>query len=103
MKVKLFRRHYGIHTLVKETEVEGTLRRYVKRNSEVDPAAGETFAVQEERLISALPNDFLPVDPSKILLTIQDKGKMGSTAQVGLSQFRNWAKYFDAFCIELCR
>ena len=105
MKVRLFKRHYGVHTMVKETEIDGTLRRYIKKydGEENKNRVGDFYTINEERLIGALPKNFLPVEPSKVLVCVQDKSKMGSTGQSNLSTFRNWAKYFDSYSIELCR
>lgn len=92
-KVLLFHRHYGVHSLVKEIEIEGRLCRYarLKRRDE--------YIVDEERLLSALPDDFMPVSPDNCLLMIGDK--RGSTGQIGLKLFKNWAKYFDSYSIEI--
>ena len=97
MKVILNHRHYGIHTPVKETEIEGKFEDYYFGEDQIN----------EDLLLKNLPEGFLPVDPSKVLLSVQtvnDKGEIiGGTGQRGLKYFRNWEKYFDAYNLELCR
>jgi hypothetical protein len=99
MKIKLWHRHHGIHNLIKESEIEGTLRKYATRKAPRE----DDYIIKEDILISALPEDFLPVKVNKIMLCVEDKNKSGSTGQRSLKKFRNWAKYFDAYTIELCR
>jgi hypothetical protein len=98
MKVILYRRHYGIHTPVKETEIDGKFEDYYLGEDQIN----------EDLLLKNLPKGFLPVDPSKVLLSVQiindETGEIVSgRGQRGLKKFRNWAKYFDAYNLELCR
>lgn len=95
MKITLTRRHYGIHDLVKEVEVPGEFSDYA--TPPADPR--DDHAVQEDKLLSALPEDFLPVPAKQVLLVVCDD--IGGTGQRGLTQFRNWAKYFDAYALNL--
>lgn len=96
MKVRLYKRHYGVHSLVKECEVEGTFRRYGKKIDGVD-----SYKINEERFLNALPEKFLPIEAKKVLLTVSEE--WGSTAISELNVFRPWAKYFDSYSIELVR
>ena len=97
MKVILNRRHFGVHTPVKEAVIEGEFTDYYLGEDQIN----------EDLLLKNLPKGFLPVDPSKVLLSVQnvnDAGEViGATGQIGLKIFRNWAKYFDAYNLELCR
>lgn len=100
MKVTLSQRHHGRHVPFKEAEIPGQFIDYA-RNGE--PEGGrfwdECFAFEEDKLIAALPEGFLPVPPSAVLLTVgQD---WGGTGQSQLTRFRPWAKYFDAYVLEL--
>lgn len=95
MKLVLNKRHYGVHSLVKEVEIEGTFRNYAKKIGDDD------YQINEQKLIESIPKDFLPVDPKNILLTVGES--WGSTGQIGLSIFKNWSKYFDCYSIELCK
>lgn len=93
MKVQLRFRSYGVHSLVKEIEVEGRFSDYCENTSKWD------YKIDEDKLIDNLPKDFLPTSPNKILVTIGNDA--GSTGQIHLNRFRNWAKYFDCYVLEL--
>jgi hypothetical protein len=100
MKVTLYRRHYGVHSRVRESEVAGSFAEWA---IQTDPAPGpqwrESLRIREAELIAALPKGFLPVAPGLVLLTVGDA--TGGTGLVGLQVFRSWAKYFDAYALEL--
>ena len=96
MKIQLTRRHYGVHDLVKETDIPGTLADYATvKPPSGSPYDGREFAVNEAKLAAALPEGFLPVPARRVLLGIDD------TAQSGLTVFHDWAKYFDAYMLWL--
>jgi len=98
MKIGLTRRHYGLHELVKEAEIPGELDDYATllTVSRIHP---DEYAVDEDKLLAALPKDFLPVPARRVLLMVGDED--GATGQSGLSKFRNWAKYFDAYALTI--
>lgn len=98
MKITLAHRHYGVHTQVREAEIPGDFADYATPNPE---GGHEDYAIDEDRLISALPDGFLPCPPGRILLAVDRE--TGGTGQVGLSRFRDWAKYFDAYCLNLVK
>lgn len=95
MKVVLFQRKNGYHKHIKEVEIEGVLSDYYRG---ID-------TINENLLLDKLPEDFLPINHSRVLLSVaevDDKGKVyGSIGQRGLISFMNWAKYFNAYSIEL--
>lgn len=93
MKVQLRHRHYGVHELIKEINIDGRFEDYC------DPKTNQDYIINEQKLIENLPQDFLPVPPNKILLSVSDDD--GGIGQVDLNIFRTWAKYFDSYCIEL--
>ena len=96
MKVELTRRHYGIHDLVKDAELPGQFSDYAI------PVPGTTqdeYKIDEDKLLAALPEGFLPVPTRRVLLTVRDAD--WSTGQVGLTRFKSWAKYFDAYTLSL--
>lgn len=98
MKVTLAHRHYGVHENVAETEVPGEFSDYAT------PKPGATrddYVIDEDKLLAALPEGFLPRQPSRILLAVEDE--TGGTGQRGLKRFRDWAKYFDAYCLNLVK
>jgi hypothetical protein len=97
VKVELTSRHYGVHKLVKDAEIPGEFGDYA--TAPADP--NDDHAIDEDKLIAALPDGFLPVAPRRVLLGIQDGGS--STGQRGLSVFRDWAKYFDAYTLVLVK
>jgi hypothetical protein len=97
VKVTLAHRHYGVHKNVAETEIPGVFSDYATPKGS-DPC---DCVIDEDRLLSALPDGFLPVQPARILLAVEDE--IGGTGQIGLSQFRDWAKYFDAYCLNLVK
>ena len=89
MKIKLYHRHYGVHSFLKEVQVECSLNEVFFGEDDVN----------ELKLLEVIPESFLPAKPSKTLLTVENE--FGSTGQYGLKHFRNWAKYFDAYVLEL--
>lgn len=93
-KVILFKRHAGVHTMIKEIEIEGARCRYARMKD-----CNDNYIINEERLLKAIPDKWLPCSPDKIILAVSTK--YGSSGQIGLSKFRNWAKYFDCYSIEL--
>lgn len=95
VKVTLSHRHYGVHREVAETEIPGDFSDYATPI----PGRPSDYVVDEDRLLAALPDDFLPCPAGKVLLTIEDE--FSFTAQTGLMRFRDWAKYFDAYCLNL--
>lgn len=97
--ITLSHRHYGIHKPVAEAEIPGELSDYATRFPPAVPAGVDEYAIDEDKLLAALPEGFLPAAPSRVLLTVDDAG--GGTGQCGLSKFRNWAKYFDAYVLGI--
>lgn len=97
MKIKLFHRNYGIHSFIKEIEVDLKFGTMVKKSK--NPNDG--FTINEEAILESIPKRWLPVKPENILLTVGDKH--GSTAQRRPKKFRGWGKYFDGYCLELCK
>ena len=90
MKVSLYYRRYGLHKKIKEIDLSLCFKDvYVKED-----------CINEDLLLCALPNEWLPVEPSKILLTVADRKGCG-TGQRGLEKFMSWAKYFDSYVLEL--
>lgn len=94
MKVTLYHRSIGIHSYVKECEIEGTFRRYGK-------AVDHDFEINEERLLKALPKGFLPCEPNKVLVTIEEGGC--GTGLSDLKIFRSWSKYYNTYSIGLLK
>ena len=94
MKVTLYHRHFGIHTKIKECEIEGTFRRYGK-------SIDNDFEINEDRLIKALPKKFLPCESNKVLITVEE-GCVG-TGVSNLKMFRPWSKYFNSYSIGLLK
>jgi hypothetical protein len=96
MKLRLNHRKYGIHYFIKECEIEGTFRRYGKVNSNGD------YFINEDRLLKAIPKDFLKSDLKNTLILVRDS-KYGSTAVTDLNLFKSWGKYFDSYSLELVK
>ena len=93
MKIELRQRHYGVHELVKTTEINGCFNDYCTPINKYD------FKIEEQKIIDLLPKDFLPVSPKNILVMVCNKN--GCTGQRELEVFRNWAKYFDAYVLDI--
>jgi hypothetical protein len=100
MKIELAKRHYGVHKPVKEAEIPGEFSDYATLMP-MPRSRPDEFAIDEDKLLAALPDNFLPVAAKSVLLCVSDEG--GGTGQTGLSRFRNWAKYFDAYCLNLMK
>ncbi len=100
MKVELTARHHGVHKLVREAEIPGEFSDYATPLPPDGPRRDE-YAINEDALLAALPGEFLPVPAKRVLLAVTDEH--GGTGQRGLSRFRDWAKYFDAYTLNLCQ
>jgi hypothetical protein len=98
MKVELYHRHHGVHALQREAEISGGFADYAT----LKDGTSDEYAIDEAKLIAALPDGFLPAYPRRrCLLAVADEN--GGTGQAGLSEFRDWAKYFDCFCLTLVK
>lgn len=89
MYIQLMHRSYGIHSPIKHTEI---------------PCDFETIYlgddhINEDLLLEHIPEGWLPTKPDMILLTVGNE--FGSTGQCNLEKFKPWAKYFDAYVLEL--
>jgi hypothetical protein len=94
MKIRLYHRHYGIHSLKKEIDIKLDF-------STVVDERGKDIVVYGKRIIAELPKDWLPVKPEAILCTVGDED--ASTGIYDCKPFRPWEKYFDAYCVEIVR
>ena len=98
MKIELTVRHYGIHEPVRETEIPGEFSDYA--TPKPDEVRRDEYTIDEDKLIAALPEGFLPAySRRRVLLAVGDEN--GGTGQSGLTRFRDWAKYFDAYTLTL--
>ena len=95
MKIQLTHRHYGVHTVQKEADIPGVLADYATVKPGDGPYAGREYVIDEMKLLDALPFDFLPCRPSRVLIGVDD------TAQSGVTMFRDWGKYFDSYMLWL--
>lgn len=89
MYIQLMHRHHGIHEPIKHIEIPCEFSDVYRGDNNIN----------EELLLNHIPEGWLSVEPSRILLAVADK--YGSTGQIDLYRFRPWAKYFDAYCLEL--
>ena len=89
MFIQLYHRHYGVHKPIKHTEIPCDFHGvYIGEDR-----------INEELLLNNIPEKWLPVPAGMILLVVGDEN--GSTGQYDLERFRPWAKYFDAYVLEL--
>lgn len=95
MKISLAHRHHGVHHGVTTGEIPGGFSDYAIPK----PGSRDDYMINEDRLLAALPPDFLPVPAARVLLAVVDD--TGGTGQRDLTRFRDWAKYFDAYCLNL--
>ncbi len=96
MKVKLMHRTYGIHTPRKEVNIPGKLKDYGRYHR-----AENEWKLDEDKILRLLPKGFLPVKPAQCLLSVADSDGCSSGQYKYVKRFRPWAKYFDAYCLEL--
>ena len=89
MYIQLMHRSLGVHDPIKHIEIPCRFE---------DVYLGEDN-INEDLLLENIPKGWLPTSPSLILLTVGNK--YGTTGQYNLDKFRVWAKYFDAYCLEL--
>jgi hypothetical protein len=100
VKVTLYYRRYGVYDKRGETEVPGQFTDWAYQGEpEGSRSWDERLRFHEDKLIAALPAGFLPVPPSRILLTVSDD--LGGTGQSQLDRFKPFAKYFDAYALDL--
>ena len=90
MQIVLHFRSYGIHAERKQIDIAGNRSDYFTDGK-----------LNEQKLLDALPEKFLPVKPKHVLLMIEEDDRMSSTGQYGLTIFKNWAKYFDAYVLDI--
>ena len=91
MYIQLMHRHYGVHKPIKHIEIPCEFS---------DVYLGEDN-INEELLLEHIPEGWLPTTPRLILLAVADK--YGFTGQYGLEKFHSWAKYFDAYCLDILK
>ncbi len=100
MKINLYSRHHGVYSKVAQTEVPGSFADWVYQGEpEGNRRWDETLRVHEDKLLAALPDGFLPVPPRRVLLTVSDE--TCGTGQGQLERFKPFAKYFDAYVLDL--
>ncbi len=99
MIIRLFSRHYGKHSFIKECNIIGDFNDYVI-STRVEPnRCGIFYTFDEEKLIQNIPKNFLPVPTKNTLITVSDR--TSGTGQSELKHFKNWSKYFDCYCLDL--
>ena len=92
MYIQLMHRHYGVHEPIKHIEIPCEFSEvYLGDNN-----------INEDLLLKLIPENWLPTKPRNILLTVLADNGIG-TGQNDLDKFRPWAKYFDAYCLELLK
>jgi hypothetical protein len=91
MYIQLSHRHYGVHKPIKHAEIDVDFNAIVLGDNHINESA----------LIDAIPEEWLLSPIGLTLLTVADEH--GSIGQSGLNHFLNWAKYFDAYVLELCK
>ena len=96
VRIELCQRHYGVHRIVKSADIPGRFSTYV--NTDLIESRDEC-GVNEEKLLKALPKDFLPQPASSILLCIWQKNI--GTGMMATKVFRSWAKYFDSYSLNV--
>ena len=89
MYIQLMHRHYGIHSPVKRVEIPCGFEEVCQGENKIN----------EDKLLENIPDGWLPDRPENILITVA--GVHCSIGQYGLKKFRSWAKYFDAYVLEL--
>ena len=80
MYIQLMRRSYGLHEPIKHLEIPCDFS---------DIYLGEDN-INEDLLLEHIPRGWLP-------------DKNGTTGQRNLKKFKSWAKYFNAYVVELHR
>jgi hypothetical protein len=95
MKLRLYRRSYGIHHLVRQLTIKLNFKDVVK--SPKDP--NDDFLIKEDIVLEHMNGHSIPL-PENCLLTIGNNYS-GSTAQRHPIFFKPWGKYFDSFVLEL--
>lgn len=89
MYIQLMHRHHGVHDPIKHIEIPCNFSDvYLKED-----------CINEKLLLENIPEGWLPKPPGEILLSVGDDD--GGSGQRGLEIFRNWAKYFDSYSLEL--
>ena len=92
MYIQLMRRSYGIHTPIKHLEIPCDFS---------DIYLGENN-INEDLLLEHIPKGWLQDKPSNVLITVANNNG-STTGQFKLKKFKSWAKYFNAYVVELHR
>ena len=96
MKLRLYKRHHGIHRFIREEEVPNDLCTVVKKPCKV---RGFEYSIDNEKALADKVGLLFYISPKRILLTVGDDS--GSTGVFSCKYFMPWAKYFDAYVIEV--
>lgn len=91
MFVQLMHRHYGVHEPVKHLELPCSFDDVYRGENNID----------EDILLQLVPDGWLPISSKGILISVVTPDGRGTTGQSKLKHFLNWAKYFDAYVLEL--
>lgn len=60
MKIRLYYRTHGFHTVLKQCQVIGDFSDYIERLPNQKGRCGNFFKVKEENLLNVIPHGFLP-------------------------------------------
>lgn len=92
MKITLYHRMGGIHYYMKHMEIPGVFNDYVK-------IIEGNWVINEELLITKIPQNFVPVLYKDCLLKIDDS--TGSTGLKNVIVFKPWSKYYDCYSLGI--
>jgi len=98
--VVLRHRRYGMYNFCKEYDLPRNREAYFVLSMDED---GNCFynTINEDKLLEDLPKDFLPAEPSAVLLLIETSD--GVSVIRSPSKFRKYEKYFDAYALVICK
>ena len=93
-------RRYGRHNLVKSLEVDFDVTSNIKcKAGSSNRRINNDFIVNEDAILDAIPDGWLPCEPEFCLLMVSD-GVWG-TGLLHIQKFRSWAKYFDSYSLTI--
>lgn len=98
MKLRLYRRHHGVHNLIREEKVPENTCVVEEVPCKV---CGTEYRVNDESKLASEVKLRFDIPAKSCLLAVGDDS--GSTGVGSCEHFIPWEKYFDSYIVEIVR